>query len=79
MAIQFILQAMYTVLVFLIGARYGIHRAQREIDKAKDRPACEGDCKMNYCDENGCIERKRTFTEPCDIDKEKELHNASND
>jgi hypothetical protein len=26
--------------------------------------ACDGNCGMNYCDENGCIERKRFLT-PC--------------
>lgn len=27
-------------------------------------PACKGDCGMNYCDENGCTERKRVLTDP---------------
>ena len=27
---------------------------------------CNGNCGMNYCDENGCIERKRILTEPCE-------------
>lgn len=28
--------------------------------------ACDGNCGMNYCDENGCIERKRVLTDyPC--------------
>ncbi len=27
---------------------------------------CQGKlCGMNYCDENGCIERKRVLTDPC--------------
>lgn len=26
-------------------------------------PSCEGNCGMNYCDDNGCIEQ----TEPCTI------------
>lgn len=26
------------------------------------RPICEGNCTMNYCDENGCVERKRVLT-----------------
>ncbi len=25
---------------------------------------CDGNCGMNYCDENGCIERKRELVEP---------------
>lgn len=25
---------------------------------------CEGNCGMNYCDTNGCIERKRILCEP---------------
>lgn len=31
---------------------------------------CEGDspCSMNYCDENGCQERKRNLVEPKDQD-----------
>lgn len=24
---------------------------------------CTGDCGMNYCDENGCIERKRNYVD----------------
>ena len=27
-------------------------------------PACNGNCGMNYCDENGCIERKRELVDP---------------
>lgn len=30
-------------------------------------PSCEGDCGMNYCDDNGCIERKRILVEPKDL------------
>jgi hypothetical protein len=30
---------------------------------------CNGNCGMNYCDENGCIDRKRNLVEPIDIDK----------
>jgi hypothetical protein len=29
---------------------------------------CSRNCGMNYCDENGCAERKRVLTEP--VDKE---------
>jgi len=25
---------------------------------------CQGNCGMNYCDENGCMERKRVLTNP---------------
>ena len=30
-------------------------------------PSCEGNCGMNYCDDNGCIERKRVLVEPKDL------------
>ena len=30
-------------------------------------PSCEGKCGMNYCDDNGCIERKRILVEPTDL------------
>ena len=30
-------------------------------------PSCEGNCRMNYCDDNGCIERKRILVEPTDL------------
>lgn len=26
---------------------------------------CDGNCGMNYCDENGCTERKRNLVGPC--------------
>lgn len=32
------------------------------------QPECNGDCGMNYCDENGCTERKRVLTSPCPPD-----------
>jgi hypothetical protein len=28
---------------------------------------CSGNCGMNYCDDNGCIERKRILVEPTDL------------
>lgn len=28
---------------------------------------CTGNCGMNYCDDNGCIERKRILVEPTDL------------
>lgn len=28
------------------------------------QPKCNGNCGMNYCDENGCVERKRILSEP---------------
>lgn len=28
---------------------------------------CNGNCGMNYCDDNGCIERKRVLTEPKEL------------
>lgn len=30
---------------------------------AASEPACTGNCGMNYCDENGCIDRKRNFVD----------------
>jgi hypothetical protein len=30
-------------------------------------PSCEGNCGINYCDDNGCIERKRILVEPKDL------------
>lgn len=32
------------------------------------RSKCDGNCGMNYCDENGCMERKRVLTDPCPPD-----------
>jgi len=29
--------------------------------------SCTGNCGMNYCDNNGCIERKRVLVEPTDL------------
>lgn len=29
----------------------------------QDSPSCNGDCGMNYCDENGCMDRKRHLTD----------------
>jgi hypothetical protein len=29
----------------------------------KKKAACTGNCGMNYCDENGCVERKRNNVE----------------
>jgi hypothetical protein len=29
--------------------------------------SCKGNCGMNYCDDNGCIERKRILVEPTDL------------
>ena len=36
---------------------------------------CNGNCGMNYCDENGCVERKRVLVDPIDksLNKEVEL------
>lgn len=28
---------------------------------------CSGDCGMNYCDENGCMDRKRVLTDPASM------------
>jgi hypothetical protein len=30
--------------------------------KAMAKPSCSGNCGMNYCDDNGCIERERVHT-----------------
>jgi phosphoribosyl-ATP pyrophosphohydrolase len=32
-----------------------------------EKPECDGNCGMNYCDENGCIERKRNLVEPAPL------------
>jgi hypothetical protein len=43
------------------------------LDKVKNcsipavMPSCEGNCGMNYCDDNGCVERKRILVEPTDL------------
>lgn len=48
--------------------------ASRMIEKAIARhnqeafsASCTGDCGMNYCNENGCIEQKRVSVEPNDL------------
>lgn len=33
-----------------------------------EQEPCDGNCGMNYCDENGCTERKRVLTDPCPPD-----------
>jgi hypothetical protein len=30
----------------------------------RSEQSCGGNCGMNYCDTNGCIDRKRILTEP---------------
>ena len=50
-----------------------IYRCLYHADKNKwaeiveEEPKCTGDCGANYCDENGCTERKRILVEPSDI------------
>lgn len=39
------------------------HKISMETEQTKD---CDGDCGMNYCDDNGCIDRKRVLVEPID-------------
>jgi 6-pyruvoyl-tetrahydropterin synthase len=38
--------------------------------KDSNNPDCDGDCSMNYCDDNGCIERKRNLVDQDPIEKE---------
>ncbi len=38
------------------------------LEHLKEVMPCDGDCGMNYCDENGCTERKRVLTDPCPPD-----------
>jgi len=33
---------------------------------SQQRELCEGKCGMSYCDDNGCIDRKRNLVEPKD-------------
>ncbi len=33
----------------------------------EEESKCNGNCGMNYCDENGCVERKRVLTNPIEI------------
>ena len=35
-------------------------------DVSHQRELCEGKCGMSYCDDNGCIDRKRNLVEPKD-------------
>tara|TARA_B110000114_G_scaffold171509_1_gene197389 strand:- start:4 stop:273 length:270 start_codon:yes stop_codon:yes gene_type:complete len=35
-------------------------------DVSQQRELCEGKCGMSYCDDNGCIDRKRNLVEPKD-------------
>lgn len=43
---------------------YKINRIQFTITPIWGKPKCDGDCGMNYCDENGCVDRKRESTHP---------------
>lgn len=47
----------YIDLVFSKEALMKIVNDFQELSK------CKGNCGMNYCDENGCIERKRVLTD----------------
>jgi hypothetical protein len=38
------------------------------LEHLKEVMPCDGDCGMNYCDENGCPERKRILTTHCPPD-----------
>jgi hypothetical protein len=40
------------------------YELESEIERAEEK--CNGNCGMNYCDENGCIDRKRELAEPID-------------
>ncbi len=42
-----------------------IFKKRTKIEHGYSHTPCLGDCGMNYCDENGCVERKRILTEPC--------------
>jgi hypothetical protein len=37
-------------------------------------PKCQGDCGMDYCDENGCLARKRELVEPIDAEGKEVTH-----
>jgi nucleoside-triphosphatase THEP1 len=39
------------------------HIITMETEQTKD---CDGNCGMNYCDDNGCLDRKRVLVEPID-------------
>ena len=39
------------------------------VERVAEKSKCQGNCGMNYCDENGCVERKRNLVEPkCQCD-----------
>ncbi len=38
------------------------------LEHLKEVIPCDGNCGMNYCDDNGCTERKRVLTDPCPPD-----------
>lgn len=47
-------------------------RLQNELRKLNQPaviPSCRGNCGMNYCDDNGCIEYKIVLVEPKDFPK----------
>lgn len=41
-----------------------INQIANNLDEQK-KPSCTGTCGMNYCDENGCVERKRNLVDGC--------------
>ncbi|HAD11863.1 MAG TPA: hypothetical protein DCF33_05420 [Saprospirales bacterium] len=51
-------------LVDELEKTYGLPVLIKTIIAHFEPPACKGDCGMNYCDENGCTERKRVLTDP---------------
>jgi hypothetical protein len=46
----------------------------KRFTKAEDKNECDKPCGMNYCDENGCTNRKRDLVDLVDVIKDnKEL------
>lgn len=37
--------------------------AVRALHLQEEKNKCKGNCGMNYCDENGCIDRKRNLVD----------------
>lgn len=40
-----------------------------DVVETANKPTCNGNCGMNYCDDNGCIDRKRELTTPTPLEK----------
>jgi hypothetical protein len=54
---------MGTVKIKSLNQSESGNKIKTDVNEQNDQP-CDGNCGMNYCDTNGCIDRKRILTDP---------------